>query len=147
MATDLAILSTYVLAVSTANERLVALIKTLVPWLSEKPVDATGLFNSTHERRRAFVLQLITLAVAMLSTYLLTEKGGLKICIDPKLPDCYDFWVIGLLSLGGTAFWNSILGYANALKDVKREEVAEKRLQVAARAQQLNVTGKRFAGN
>jgi hypothetical protein len=60
----------------------------------------------------------------MLTAWLASHTGT----VAGLTPDKPQAWVaLGLLSSGGSAFWNSILTYVNKVKDVKKQEAEEKK--------------------
>ncbi|HTF17806.1 MAG TPA: hypothetical protein VK658_07025 [Chryseolinea sp.] len=138
MTNELISLSTFVLSVSLATERLVAFVKTLVPWLSKEPLNAAGLINEEKERYRTLALQVIALACAFITSYLVIEAqpaSSIGIKSDPPWP----VWTIAVLSTAGSAFWSSVLGYANAVKDIKKQERAQQRIRLAISSQSQNI--------
>jgi hypothetical protein len=135
MTEQLISLSTLMLAISLATERFVTLVKSFVPWLAEERKDATGLKDPVQERRRTVAVQIISLLGAYLTTSLV-NKG---FCLDKDFcfgtPNvCFPAGIIALLSTGGSAFWSHLLGYANAVKDIKRQDRAQQRMDLIKEA-------------
>lgn len=127
MLDKLVALSTMLLAISLATERLVTVMKTLLPkWLNEERTDSLGHESPVADRWRRFVVQLISFLAAWLTASFLREVdsgrwpfGGIKIIEgQPLMPVI----VVALLSMGGSAFWNNILGYSKAVKDIRVQE-------------------------
>jgi hypothetical protein len=109
---------TLVLAVSVAVERVTEILKQMFPIL------ATALANDTSENRRRAVLQLLAAAVGTVIAWFgdlqLGTHGG---------PSA---WVlIGLMSSGGSAFWNHALDALRAMK-VTQEATAAQATKAAA---------------
>jgi len=110
---------------SIASERLVDIIKGLVPWLNQerrKPAE---------EGWRKAALQIIAVFAGITTAWL----------AGPAVPDFlpHDFTgnlALGLLASGGSGFWNSILTYVTKAKDVKAAEAETK--QVEARAKKAS---------
>jgi hypothetical protein len=99
---------------SIASERLVEIIKGFVPFLNEEQqyLDKEG-------RRKAY-LQLIAVAAGVVTALLTREAiGGI-------VPDRFNttscVLALGLLASGGSGLWNSVLGYANEAKKIKKKE-------------------------
>lgn len=99
---------TLILALSTASERLVTLIKGSSRWLNTPNKDAD------KERWRQWVLRLIAIGSGLITAFLSSEF---------ILQQGYS-WLgivgLGLMAAGGSDLWNSSLGYLNSLKDQKK---------------------------
>jgi hypothetical protein len=138
MTDQLITLSTYLVAVSLATERLVTFVKSLIPWLDKAPVDAAGLPDLPEERKRKIALQIIAVIAAWITVSLFIDSFNPMTCIpistDGKMN--WPAWMIALLSTGGSTFWNDALGYAKAVKDTKRQERASQRMDLAQKATQ-----------
>jgi hypothetical protein len=104
-------------AMSLSVERIVEITKNIVPWLARTNPD------STHEFWRRASLQLLAVVAGsgiacaaqsqiqpLLST-IFTNEGQIDFvgCI-----------VLGLLSSGGSGFWNQCLGIAEEFKKTKK---------------------------
>jgi hypothetical protein len=126
-------LSTYLLAISLATERLVALIKTIIPPLGKEPLHASGLIDEKKERIRTIFLQLIAFGCAYVTVYLWTGDAQQIPMLGEGEPQ-WPTWLVAALSCGGSTFWSNILGYANAVKDIKKQQRAEQRMLVASQA-------------
>lgn len=99
---------------SLASERLVEIVKGIVPWLGLQKDDAI------EEGRRNSALQLLAVA-AGITTALLARDA-----IGPMLPTNWNsgrgLLALGLLASGGSGLWNSVLTYVLKLKDIKKLE-------------------------
>src|SRR5262249_46349847 len=111
---------TLLIALSVASERLVAIIKGLVPFLNQENPDPV------REGWRSSLLQALAVGCGIVTAML----------ARPLLPSVVPGWdnppgllALGLLASGGSGFWNSIQGYANQIKDIKKLELKEKRLE------------------
>ncbi|MBV6504993.1 MAG: hypothetical protein ILNGONEN_00549 [Syntrophorhabdaceae bacterium] len=106
---------------SVASERLVEIIKGLLPFLSTETSDAT------KERVRHLMLQVLAI-VAGIATALLARP-----VLQDVVPDGWNtipgILALGLLASGGSGFWNSVLEYILKLKDIKKLELQEKQLE------------------
>lgn len=104
-----------VAAVSVAAEKLVEIIKTVLPKsLTEVNPDPTA------EKRRQGIIQFISLLASVLTGVLLYYAeviSGFGIALTA-----------GLLASGGSNLWNSLLGWAKGLKDIRQAEGREARL-------------------
>ena len=102
-------------ALSISTERLVEIIKGLVPWLNNQNKDAT------IEGWRQATLHILAALCGMATTWM---AGSV---IEGVVPANWSHWggyaLIGLLASGGSGFWNSILSYAKATKDIKEAQV------------------------
>ena len=102
----------YLVALSVASERLVEIIKGLVPVLNEPKKDAK------QEGRRRAALQFLAVMSGIFTAFLArTAAVGV-------LPGEWDnppgILAMGLLASGGSGFWNAILTYVARVKDIKK---------------------------
>jgi len=102
---------TLLIALSVAGERLVEIIKGMVPWLERDKQ------NPSEEARRRAALQLMAvgagIGIAALAWPIAREVlPANQNAVTAPL-------ALGLLSSGGSGFWHSILGYVVNLKDLK----------------------------
>lgn len=113
------------LAVSIAAERLVEIIKGLIP-----PLAKEDLGKPNWEHWRKFIIHLLAVGAGILTAYLLPASvlGESKDLTATRL-------CVGLLASGGSSFWNSILSYLNLVKKAKLIQVAN--LKAAAKANQV----------
>ncbi len=112
---------TLVLAVSVAVERVTEILKQMFPGL------ATELANETSENRRRAALQLLAAAVGTVIAWF----GGLQLGTHAG-PSA---WVlIGLMSSGGSAFWNHALDALRAMKVTQEATAAAAQATVKAGA-------------
>ena len=132
---DLVVLFTYLLAISTANERLITLIKTMVPWFSEEAVDFASPASASQFRWKSFAVQCMTIVSAFFTSYIITNQGLLKDGVWKGLEA--NFWIVGILASGGSAFWSGLLGYTTALKEIKKVELTEKKVKLAKMVKKL----------
>lgn len=108
------------IALSVAAERLVSVIKNLIPlpWLSTEQPDAQ------QERWRHAVIQVLSIVAGLATAYLAN--------IGKVLPANFNWVLFGLLASGGSAFWTSVLGYVNNVKDIKKSVALDTKVQAAA---------------
>lgn len=119
MLTDLSSLLATLIALSVATERLVSIIKNVVPYLSTRQATAHA------ERYRAAAVQLLAVAAGLATAYL-AQRGQLLPAALPRWP------LLGLLASGGSGFWTSILGYVTSVKDIRKSVAWDARVQAAA---------------
>jgi expansin (peptidoglycan-binding protein) len=102
---------TALVALSIASERLVEMIKSLVPYLNEKQMDPM------KEARRKAALQLLA-AVAGVVTAFMAQPA-----LDASIPTGWQtplgMVVLGLFASGGSGFWNSIQNLAQGAGNLK----------------------------
>jgi hypothetical protein len=111
-------------ALSVASERLVEIIKGMLPFLSQQSADPNA------EGRRQTMLHILAVLSGMLTAWLASGTAA----VQSVLPDSRLGWiVIGLLASGGSGFWNSILGYVNKAKEVKKAEVENTKIDTAVK--------------
>ena len=115
---------TLLIALSVATERVVEIIKNLVPQLDCEATDPKA-----EGRRRAALHALAAvagIAIALLSWPIFSDAIP-----HMKEPDSESkvttVLAIGLLASGGSGFWNSILTIVLNLKQLKAVEVSEKK--------------------
>lgn len=107
-----------VLALSIASERLVEIVKGLVPSLARERSDPV------QEGRRRSALQLMAVAAGVITALLARDylpAGMARPEADWKIIG------LGLLASGGSGLWNAVLTYLLKLKDLKKLEVDARR--------------------
>ena len=100
---------------SMAAERLVEILKTFV--FTNLSIVRT---DPIEESRRQVKIQIISLVAAILTALLLLPLGIVE-----------DWWIalaLGFLASGGSSLWNSVLGWANGLKDLRQTDGKQARL-------------------
>ena len=111
-------------ALSVASERLVEIIKGLIPILKQENPDPVA------EGRRQSILQVLAIIAGIVTVWLASTTTALKSVI----PDTPLAWiVVGLLASGGSGFWNSVQGYVSKAKDVKKAEAEDKQVETATK--------------
>lgn len=125
---DTASLTTVVsllIALSVASERVVEIVKGLIPWLNTQKADAS------QEGWRKAALQALAVGAGILTAVL----------AQPAIKDVVPGWgegttilALGLLASGGSGLWNSVLGYLTAVKDIKVTAGKEAKALLSARA-------------
>lgn len=115
--TKLTTIVSLILALSIASERLVEIIKGLIPFLNKENDDAI------KEGWRRAALHILAV-VAGIVTALLARP---IIPADVSTPSDAGILALGFLASGGAAFWNSVLTYLLKIKDIKELKVKEKK--------------------
>lgn len=126
--TELSTLVTLLVALSVAAERLVEIVKGFVPFLNQENTDAK------MEGIRKSVLQFMAVVSGILTAFLtwpVISNEGIGVPLD-SWPGVF---ALGLLASGGSGFWNSIQTYVNKLKDVKKLQVEDQRIDVKNKKQ------------
>ncbi|MBE0643212.1 MAG: hypothetical protein IH600_03965 [Bacteroidetes bacterium] len=119
--TALSDLIAYIVALSIASERLVEIVKGVVPFLSSK----AG--SESLENWRRVALQLLAVAAGMLTAHLaMPAVTDLVPAAWQTLPGIV---ALGLLASGGSSLWNSVLDYASAVKSITKLNAELKKLK------------------
>ncbi len=105
----------FLVALSVASERLVEIIKGLIPALSKRQADAA------KEGRRAATLQIIAVLAGILTAFLAMSVS--KDFLPRALTSPAGILALGLMASGGSGFWNAILSYLLQIKNIKKSEV------------------------
>lgn len=119
--TKLSTIIALIVALSVASERLVEIIKGLVPFLNEKNTEPK------KEGWRKAALQALAVISGVITAFLARPA----IPKDIYNPSDWAILAFGLLASGGSGFWNSVLIYITSIKDLKKLEFEER--QRAAR--------------
>lgn len=102
---------------SIATERLVEIVKGVVPWINEAKPDPKA------EGQRRTALHCLAVVAGMASVAL-AQYCGLQ--LPDKLENLFGYLAIGILVSGGSGFWNGIVSYIGNVKDVKKAEARVK---------------------
>jgi len=98
-------------AISMGAERLVEMIKGIWPWLSTEKAK-----GSTEERIRQLFIHLLAVGAGILTAFL--AQSAIP-ALQGRVQGWGTYIALGLLASGGSGFWNSILDYVKAAKDIK----------------------------
>jgi hypothetical protein len=107
-----------ILALSIASERLVEIIKGLIPWLDKQNPDPKS------EGIRRTCLHVLAVVAGVLTAFLAKDY------IPEDVARPTGSWAIlglGLLASGGSSLWNSVLSYLSNVKDLKKIEVVKEK--------------------
>lgn len=117
MPTDnLAEIISLILALSIASERLVEIIKGLIPWLSSPKEDPH------KEGRRKAALQVLAVLSAIATAFLAKDYIPVEL---GKSVSGGSILGLGLLASGGSGLWNSVLTYFGNIKDIAKAHKIE----------------------
>lgn len=111
---NLTALVALIAALSVASERLVEILKGVIPWLNGKHADPV------REKIRVVLVHVLTVAVAMLTAAL--TLPAIRAVITTQSPDVLLVMAFGMLASGGSSFWNSILGWTLELKKIRQSQ-------------------------
>jgi hypothetical protein len=103
-------------ALSVASERLVEIIKGLIPSLDKQSPDP-----KTEAHRRA-ALHVIAAFAGILTAFIASQAFPDSVHLPPGILGKI---TLGLLASGGSGFWNSILDYVNNAKDLKAVQAGQ----------------------
>ena len=127
---DYGVVIAMILAISMAGERIVAIVKTMMPGWFADPADAAPdapAPSPTADRGRRLRVQAVAFVACWVAAASLMPGGfdllGTLQMDALALPTA----VVGLLAMGGSAFWTQVLGISSALKDLKNAEAFAKR--------------------
>jgi len=120
-------LSTLLLALSLAIERLIAIIKTIFPRLEDEAKEKT----LEEDKPRRLIVQALAFLCAWLTCAFIADKGfdligTVTIIPERRLPVPF----VALLSCSGSAFWSSMLGYIKATKNIKQQALAQRKKEM-----------------
>lgn len=123
---DLTAIVTLVLALAVAAERLVEIVKGVVPGLDKE--------WPGHESRRRALLQVLAVVAGVVTAKL--SAPYLPQTLSEPAAGGLSLVGLGLLASGGSGFWNSVLTYMSGLKNLKKAEAT-----MAAKVDE-NIAGK-----
>lgn len=116
--TELTTIVSLILALSIASERLVEIIKGLIPFLNQENS------NPTKEGWRRSMLHTLAvvagIVTAVLAKQVIPNIGG-------KPPGDLTILALGFLASGGAGLWNSVLTYLLKIKDIKEIDAEQKK--------------------
>jgi hypothetical protein len=138
----LQIILAYLIAMSLASERLVTIVKTVLPKLAEEKKTKAQEVDLFADRWRRIGVLALALVSSWITVGLSSSTNAEVISLENFLP--FTRVTIGTLSLplilvavlisGGSAFWNNLLGYTKAIKDTKQVEKASETLKFHGQA-------------
>ena len=129
---DLSALVALLLSISLAAERLVAVVKSLIPWLAVEPIKNPAVADTSPDRWRQLLLQILMfLAGWVTSAFLCGPRFDLfgSVTLSSSGSLSLPAIVMGLLSSGGSAFWTSLLGYTKAVQEGRTTRSLKERME------------------
>lgn len=135
--TKLIAIAGLLVSLSVASERLVEIIKGLIPWLDKDKTDTQGVTaadQASEGRRRSVLLTLAVIAGWVTSWLAWPAISSVLAQANIAAEDDKVLWVVslGLLASGGSSVWNSVLTYLLSVKDLKETGAKAAKLKVAA---------------
>ena len=111
--TQLAAIVGLLIALSVASERLVEIVKGMIPALNKE--------NSSAKKEgwRRATLQVLAV-VAGVATAFLARPAIPAGILPAEATGDWPIIALGLLASGGSGFWNSVLTYVANVKDIKK---------------------------
>ena len=117
--TKLTVIVSLILALSIASERLVEIVKGLIPFLNQE--QTTDARKEGWRRAGLHILAIVAgVVTALLAQPLIPANVGVP-------SNNVGILALGLLASGGSGFWNSVLTYFLSIKDIKELDVKEKK--------------------
>lgn len=122
--------------ISLAAERIVEMIKGWWPWLNIASTDAV------EEGRRRAMIHLLTMVfgwgIVLIAYDSLAQIQGMSWMTQAQgLRYFLITLALGILSSGGSSFWNSVLTYFLSVKDIKRAEARDLQVEKAMKQESL----------
>ncbi len=107
-------------ALSVASERLVEIIKGVIPWLNKQNS------NEIQEGWRGALLHALAVGAGVVTAFIARPAIAPDV-IPADTTNTVAILALGLLASGGSGFWNSILTYLLKLKDLAKMDAARKK--------------------
>jgi len=127
MLQDITKLVTLILGISVAGDRLVTIIKSILPWLPAPAGTAAAVPVTNTDIIKKVSLIVISFLCCLGTTELLYNTGNM-----PPTWGQVTLCFIALMASGGSAFWTNLLGYFSALKDVSNLKALQSKTQISA---------------
>lgn len=117
------------LAISLASERLVTYLKTLFPRLGVERRNLLGEVDAKADRPRRLTVHVIAFLSGWVTAGFMVGENfnafGSILFEFGKSNVGLPVWIVGILAGSGSAFWNNVLGYTKAVKDVRARDAVE----------------------
>jgi hypothetical protein len=113
-------------SLSVASERLVEIIKGLIPFLNLQNADEK---DEKKEGRRKAILQAMAVCSGIVTALL--AKPALADILPNAWTSLPAIFALGFLASGGSGLWNAVLSYVLLVKNIKKEKF--KQLQKQSR--------------
>jgi len=115
----LTIVVSLLVILSVASERLVEIVKGLIPFLNLENE------NDKKEGWRKAILQALAVCSGIITAFL--ARPALKDILPETWTSLPSIFALGFLASGGSGLWNAILTYLKNVKDLKKENVKKLR--------------------
>lgn len=133
-----------ILGVSLGTERLVTIVKALLPGLAQERRNDAGQPDHTKDRPRRVAVQVVAFVSAWVTAAFLASGGKFDLFGGVSVASASTITIpvplLGLLATGGSAFWTSAIAYASHVKDIAAERRTAQRLANRATAKTAGVT-------
>ena len=106
---------TLLIALSVASERLVEIIKGVIPFLNQQNQ------NATQEGWRRAAVQAMAVVAGIVTALL--ARSAITDVVPKAWQSTSGILALGLLASGGSGLWNAVLGYLLQVKDLKKLDV------------------------
>src|SRR5947209_4069642 len=106
---------TLLIALSVASERLVEIIKGVIPFLNQQNQ------NTTKEGWRRAAVQAMAVVAGIVTALL--ARSAITDVVPKAWQSTSGILALGLLASGGSGLWNAVLGYLLQVKDLKKLDV------------------------
>ncbi len=118
---SLSILLAFVLAISLVTERVMTLLRTVIPAVDSE------LSEPGKERVRRMVMQVLAFLVAWCTAGFMVTGDTFDLFGQISLTGAgsYPVMMMGVLGTGGSAFWKDLLGITNTIKKIKKDKVPQ----------------------
>lgn len=148
---DLSEMTTTLLAISLASERVVTILKTSFPvFLADEKKTAAQEVDLIADRNRRLLVLLISFVASWTTASFIADTPGTVIkstffgSITFGTPEngetAFPVWILGLLASGGSSLWSNLLGYTKAVKDVQNQRRASEGLEFNRSVQESGLT-------
>lgn len=115
---SISLLAALALGIALATDRLLVTIKSAIPVLD-------GEWKERENIRR-LIVQVLAFLISWTAATYIGEGGpfGEIVLTDQVGMPCI---IVGLLGSGGSALWKDVLNWTNAVKDLRKESLAQLR--------------------
>lgn len=120
------VLISYVLGIAVASERVVEMVKGVVPILWQAKDDPK------EEAFRRSLLQALSIVVSLIAAFAATAALPNELKGLDWLQRAPGTIALGLIAAGGSGFWNAVLTLVANVKDFKKGEIEAQRRGVGA---------------
>jgi len=119
---NLSEVSTVLVAISLATERLVVVVKTVFPKLATAPTLPPGADENVHDRGRRLMVIGVAYLCALVTSWFVAGGWFIQYADHSRQLSVF---AVALLASGGSAFWTQVVGFASAAKDARQVEAKQ----------------------